>query len=85
VSQLFLAWRPFLDPMNLHAWWWAFLLPLSLGISIAYKAVRVADLRDYPRQVLVMTAQIILGMVLLGIAAYLFLVFVLPHIVPMGR
>jgi hypothetical protein len=85
VSQLLLAWRPFLDPMNLHTWWWAFLLPLSLGISVAYKAVRVDDLKDWPRQVAVMTAQIILGMILLGIAAYLFLAFVLPVVLPMSR
>ncbi len=84
MTQLLLAWRPFLDPMNLHAWWWAFLLPLSIGVSVAYKAVRVDDLKDWPRQVAVMTAQIILGMILLGIAAYLFLAFVLPHVLPMS-
>ena len=85
MSELLLAWRPFLDPMNLHAWWWAFLLPLSVGVSAAYKAVRVDDLKDWPRQVAVMTAQIILGMILLGIAAYLFLAFVLPRVLPMDR
>ena len=85
MSQFLLAWRPFLDPMNLHAWWWAFLLPLSLGVSVAYKAVRVGTLDGYWRQVAVMTAQIILGMILLGIATYLFLGFVLPVVLPMSR
>ncbi|MEX2218344.1 MAG: hypothetical protein WD749_06245 [Phycisphaerales bacterium] len=83
--NLFLAWRPFLDPMQLHGWWWAFLVPLSLGISVAYKAVRVGDLRDYWRQVAMMTVQIILGMVLLGVAAFVILGYVVPAIVPMDR
>jgi hypothetical protein len=85
MSQLLLGWRPFLDPLNLHAWWWAFLLPLSLGIAVAYKAVRVPTLAGYWRAVAIMTAQIILGMIVLGIAAYLFLAFVLPAVLPMGR
>lgn len=78
-----LAWRPFLDPLNLHAYWWAFLFPLSLGIAVAYKAVRVRDLRDYPRQVVIMTGQIVLAMILLGAATFLFLEFVVPLIAPM--
>jgi hypothetical protein len=80
--SLLLAWRPFLDPLNLHAYWWAFLLPLSLGIAASYKAVRVHDLSDYPRQVAIMTGQIILAMILLGAAAFLFLEFVVPMIAP---
>lgn len=27
-----LAWRPFLDPLNLHSQWWMFLVPLSFLI-----------------------------------------------------
>ena len=38
---MLLAWRPFLDPLDLHGYWWAFLFPLSLGIAFTYKAVRV--------------------------------------------
>ena len=59
--------------------------PSTLGVSVAYKAVRVGTLDGYWRQVAVMTAQIILGMILLGIAAYLFLGFVLPVVLPMSR
>lgn len=77
-----LAFRPFLDPLQLHAYWWAFLLPLALGVSFTYKAVRVVSLADLIRQTIVMTAQIILGMVLLGIASFCFLEFVLPIIAP---
>jgi hypothetical protein len=77
-----LAWRPFLDPLQLHQYWWAFLVPLSLGISIAYKAVRLHDLRHYWREVAVMTAQIVLAMILLGIAMFIFLEFLLPALAP---
>lgn len=79
---LLLAYRPFLDPLQLHQYWWAFLLPLALGVSFTYKAVRVASLSDLPRQTIIMTAQVILGMILLGIASFCFLEYVLPIIAP---
>ena len=76
-------WRPFLDPLNLHEYWWAFLLPLSLLISISYKAVRVRDLGfPYWRAVIIMTVQIILAMILLGAATFLLLEYILPAILP---
>lgn len=75
-------WRPFLDPLNLHALWWLFLLPLALGISITYKAVRMPTLDGYVRAVLVMTTQIVIAMILLGLASFLVIEFVLPAIVP---
>jgi hypothetical protein len=67
-----LAYRPFIDPLNLHDAWWALLIPLSLGISIAYKAVRVRDMDTYWRQVIIMTIQIVVAMVLLAVASFLF-------------
>jgi len=85
-----LAYRPFLDPLSLSASWWAFLLPLALLISIAYKAVRMHELEDgtawvgaFARSVAVMTVQIILGIVLLWIGSYLFVLKLLPVIAPM--
>lgn len=77
-----LAWRPFLDPVNIHDLWFLLLPPLVLGISLAYKAVRVGDLKDLPRQVLVMTVQGTLGMIALGAAAYAFVNHILPLIAP---
>ena len=54
------AWVPFLQPMpSPGPWWPLFLLPLSLGIAMVYKAVRTGDLRRYPREVIVMTTQIV--------------------------
>lgn len=83
LSTLLLAWRPFLDPLDLHEYWWAFLVPLALGISVAYKAVRLRDLgAPYWRAVAVMTAQIVLAMVMLGIATFLLLEYAIPLIIP---
>ena len=85
MIQTMLAWRPFLDPLDLHEYWWAFLIPLSLFISIAYKAVRVPTLNGFALVVMKMTAQIILGMLVLGAAAYLMIGFALPYIMSIGR
>lgn len=76
------AWRPFLDPLDLHGYWYLFLVPLALGISVAYKAIRMPTLDGYARAVVIMTAQIVLAMVLLWVASYLFVAWVLPAIVP---
>lgn len=77
-----LAYTPFIDPIDFHDWWFTLLVPISLGISIAYKAVRVPDLRSYWRQVVVLTVQIVLSMIGLGIGAYLFVVHIVPLIAP---
>ncbi len=82
MSQMLAAWRPFLDPLNLHAYWWAFLFPLALLISVVYKAVRTPTPAEWARQTAVMTAQIILAMIMLGAAAFCLLEYVLPMIAP---
>lgn len=79
-----LAYRPFIDPINLQRGWYFLLLPLSLGIAIAYKAVRVRDMRAYPREVAVMTVQIIIAMLALGAVSFILVQHVLPMILPMN-
>jgi len=83
MPALLAAWRPFLDPLNLHAYWWAFLFPLALLISVVYKAVRSPTPGAWARESAIMTAQIILAMILLGAAAFCFLEYVLPVIAPL--
>jgi hypothetical protein len=39
-------------------------------------------MKDYPRQVLVMSVQIVLGMMALGLGAYLLVNVVLPLVAP---
>lgn len=80
---LFPAWRPFLDPLSLHDSWFVLLVPLSLFISISYKAVRRPRLdRGYWRSVFIMTAQVIISMILLGAALFVFIQWVLPAVAP---
>jgi len=68
--ELVLGYRPFLDPLDLHTWWWLTLVPMALGISMGYKAVRVRPLAGYWRHVGVMTVQVVGGMI--GLAAVVF-------------
>ena len=77
-----LAYRPFLDPLPLDSYWYLLLIPISIGISLAYKAVRVRDMKDYPRQVLVLTIQIVVSMAALGVGMYIVVQHVLPVIAP---
>lgn len=73
-------WRPFLDPLNAHAYWYALLIPISFFISVAYKAVRLKTLTGYWTAVVVMTVQIVLGMIALAAAFYV-LVQVYPKLI----
>ena len=78
-----LAWRPFLDPIDAHGWWFLLVVPMSFGIAVVYRAVRVHTLQGYWRRVLTLTAQIVISMILLGIASYLFVQVVVPALAPM--
>ncbi|MFA6045746.1 MAG: hypothetical protein WC718_12250 [Phycisphaerales bacterium] len=76
------AYRPFLDPLNLDRVWFLLLFPMAFFVSLAYKGVRVGEMKHLPREVAVMTAQIVLGMIALGLASYLFVQHVVPLIAP---
>jgi len=78
-----IAYTPFIDPLDLHDEWFLLLLPLALFISIAYKAVRQPDLKGYWSSVLVMTTQIVAGMVALGGAFYVFIEWLVPLLAPL--
>jgi len=80
-----LAWRPFIDPMNAHDWWFLLIFPVAMLVSIAWKAVRVDDVRRLPRAAGVMTIQVVLAMLGLGLAAYIGLVVVLPILAGLAR
>lgn len=69
-----MGYRPFIDPISLHEWWVLLLLPMAVGVSIVYKAVRLKTLERYWRAVAIMTTQIVVGMILLGAASYLLVV-----------
>jgi len=73
-----LAYTPFIDPIDLQGPWWLTLVPLALGIAMAYKAVRLRPLERYWKHVAVMTVQIVGGMIGLSIAAFLLIEVLVP-------
>ena len=77
-----LAWRPFLDPIDAHSWWFVLLIPLALGVSVTYKAVRLPDLSRLWRETAILTTQIVIGIILLGLASFLVIQKILPIIAP---
>lgn len=77
----FLAYTPFIDPLDLHAAWFWLLLPLAVLIAIAYKAVRVPDMKHYWRQTGLFAAQIIVGIIGLYVFSLVVLNVLLPVIV----
>lgn len=78
-------WRPFLDPIDAHRYWYLFLIPLALLMSMAYKAVRVESMNIYLKQVVIMTVQVVAAMIGLGLVAFLFVEFLLPLLVPLDN
>ena len=78
-----LAWTPFVDPIQAHEVWYTLLIPMALLIAVGYKSVRCRDMRQYPRQVIVFTVQIVGGIALLGLLAYLMIAIALPRVLPM--
>lgn len=85
LASITLAWRPFIDPVDAHDWWFLLLFPIAFLVSLSWKAVRVDDVKRLPRPVLVMTAQVVLAMLGLGFAAFVGLVFVLPLLAGLTR
>jgi hypothetical protein len=78
VAQV-LAWTPFLQPApGAQHWWWMLVIPTALGVSMAYKAIRVQNLAEWPKAVLKMTLQIIAAMVGIAVGLYLLVIVLLP-------
>ena len=76
-----LAWIPFVEPMpSIGAWWPALLIPLTIGISMIYKALKLPTLEKYVQNVLVMTAQIVGSMILLAVGLYVVVQIMIPMI-----
>lgn len=74
-----LAWTPFLQPApGVQHWWWMLVIPMALGVSMAYKAIRVQELSQWPKAVAKMTLQIIAAVVGIAIGLYLLVIVLLP-------
>ena len=76
-----LSYIPFLYPISLfHDWWYILILPLSFGISIIYKALRLGSLDRFWHNVVMMSIQIILSMIGLAIALLILVQWIIPVI-----
>ena len=69
------AWRPFLDPLNLHHPWHAIALavPLVTAIALVYKALKLPTLTELGAQTLQLTLYIL---AMMGVAAGVLLALV---------
>ncbi|MBT8484276.1 MAG: hypothetical protein HKO59_14660 [Phycisphaerales bacterium] len=74
-----LAFIPFLHPIAaVHDWWYLLLVPLSFGIAVIYKAMRLPTLDAFWREVFVMTTQIVVAMIALAIGLAIWVRLVIP-------
>lgn len=74
-----LAWTPFIEPCNaLQSVWYLLIIPLSLGISLMYRAVRETTTGEYWRSVIIMTVQIVVVIAALGVGLGLLVEFLIP-------
>ena len=72
---------PFLDPINaVHVWWYVLVFPLSFGVSVIYRALRVPSLDHFWRGVGIMTVQIVVAMVALAILLLILVEAVVPRL-----
>jgi hypothetical protein len=64
---LSVGYRPLLDPVAMDRWWLLLLPPLVIGIAVVYKALKLDDLSEVPRQSLALAFQIIGFLVLAAV------------------
>ena len=71
---------PLIDPMSAHGGVWVSIVPLAVFVALAYKSIRVreATARVLVVQTAKMAAQILAGMVVLGLGLHVFLEYVVP-------
>ena len=79
MTPLLAGYVPFVDPINIfHDWWYLLLIPLSFGISVIYRALKMQDLDRFWRAVAMMTVQIVLVMAALAVALVVLVELAIP-------
>jgi hypothetical protein len=79
VTPLLAGYIPFVDPINVfHDWWYLLLIPLSFGISVIYRALKMRDLDRFWRAVAMMTVQIVLVMAALAVVLVVLVELAIP-------
>jgi len=79
VTPSLVGYVPFVDPINIfHDWWYLLLIPLSFGISVIYRALKMPNLDRFWRAVVLMTVQIVVVMAALAVALVVLVQLVIP-------
>lgn len=74
-----IAWIPLVEPIpGVIHWWWAWIVPMVLGISMIWKAIRLRNLDRYWQEVFRMGGQVLVGMMALSAGLMLLVRLVLP-------
>lgn len=71
LHALTLGYRPLLDPIPVDDYWLVLLAPLVLAISVVYKAIKLDDLAQLPRQAIHLAGQIVAFMIMAAAALWL--------------
>jgi len=66
-----LAWRPLLDPMPIDAYWLWLLTPMVVAVAIVYKAIKLDDLSQLPRQAASLAVQFVVLMIMAAAVLWL--------------
>jgi len=79
IPRAMLAWAPLLQPApGVQNWWWLLVIPMAFGVSMAYKAIRVQDLSEWPKAVVRMALQVIAAVIAIAIGTYVLVILLLP-------
>ena len=57
-----LAYTPFIDPLPAWNFWMALIVPLTVGVSIAYKSIKCRSMSQVPREATQISILILIGM-----------------------
>jgi hypothetical protein len=60
----------FRQPLPIWDYWYLLLIPLCVGISIVYKAIKCREIKQVPKEAGVICTVILLGMTLAAVALY---------------
>lgn len=71
ILHFWLAYTPFLDPLDLDEYWLWLLLPLVFLIAVVYKAIKLNDMVKVPKQAVLLTVQIVAVMILAAASLWL--------------
>jgi len=56
------AYRPFISPLPIWSFWWVLVFPLTIAVSVVYKAIKLPSMKDVPREAAIIAMWILLGM-----------------------